>query len=92
MSARRVQQRRAKGWRKPPGARSVVRGTRWGNPYRVADHGRDGCPFGVGEVGLVSADGFVRLDLAGADLMCWCPLDQACHADVLLRIANGGAA
>ena len=30
--------------------------------------------------------------LAGADLACWCPLDQACHADVLLEIANGGAA
>jgi hypothetical protein len=26
----RVQQRRTKGWRKPPGAVSVVRGTRWG--------------------------------------------------------------
>lgn len=34
----------------------------------------------------------VRRDLAGRDLMCWCPLDQPCHADVLLEIANGGAA
>ncbi|SNS43441.1 protein of unknown function [Micrococcales bacterium KH10] len=35
-----------------------------------------------------------RLDvteLAGKDLACWCPLDQSCHADVLLEIANGGA-
>ena len=29
--------------------------------------------------------------LAGRDLACWCPLDQPCHADVLLEIANGGA-
>jgi hypothetical protein len=29
-------------------------------------------------------------DLHGKDLMCWCPLDQPCHADVLLEIANGG--
>jgi hypothetical protein len=28
--------------------------------------------------------------LVGRDLACWCPLDQPCHADVLLEIANGG--
>ena len=26
--------------------------------------------------------------LAGRDLACWCPLDQPCHADVLLDLAN----
>lgn len=31
-------------------------------------------------------------ELAGLDLACWCPLDQPCHADVLLEIANGGVA
>ncbi len=30
----------------------------------------------------------VRTELAGRDLACWCPLDQPCHADVLLEIAN----
>jgi len=30
-------------------------------------------------------------ELFGRDLACWCPLDQPCHADVLLEIANGGA-
>lgn len=29
--------------------------------------------------------------LRGKDLACWCPLDQPCHADVLLEIANAGA-
>lgn len=33
----------------------------------------------------------VRAQLAGKDLACWCPLDQPCHADVLLDVANGGA-
>ena len=28
----------------------------------------------------------------GHDLACWCPLDQPCHADVLLELANGEAA
>lgn len=27
-------------------------------------------------------------ELAGHDLACWCQLDQPCHADVLLRLAN----
>jgi hypothetical protein len=29
-----------------------------------------------------------RQMLAGRTLMCWCRLDQPCHADVLLQIAN----
>lgn len=50
----------------------------------------------------VGASGFsmaeeARVELAGHDLACWCPLVDAkgdrapCHADVLLRIANGTA-
>lgn len=27
-------------------------------------------------------------ELRGKDLACWCPLDQPCHADVLLEVAN----
>lgn len=30
----------------------------------------------------------IRTALAGRDLACWCPLDQPCHADVLLALAN----
>lgn len=30
----------------------------------------------------------VRDQLRGKYLACWCPLDQPCHADVLLEIAN----
>lgn len=32
----------------------------------------------------------IRAELAGHDLACWCALDQPCHADVLLEIANPG--
>lgn len=31
----------------------------------------------------------IRSELGGKNLACWCPLDQPCHADVLLEIANG---
>lgn len=30
----------------------------------------------------------IRAHLRGKDLACWCPLDQPCHADVLLELAN----
>lgn len=29
----------------------------------------------------------IRDELGGKDLACWCPLDQKCHADVLLELA-----
>lgn len=32
-----------------------------------------------------------RRTLRGKDLACWCPVDQPCHADVLLEIANDPA-
>lgn len=33
----------------------------------------------------------VRRELVGKTLACWCHVDDACHADVLLEIANGVA-
>jgi Domain of unknown function (DUF4326) len=30
----------------------------------------------------------IRDLLGGRDLVCWCPLDQPCHADILLTLAN----
>lgn len=31
----------------------------------------------------------IREELAGKNLACWCPVNNACHGDTLLRIANG---
>lgn len=41
----------------------------------------------IGDLGYTVDD--VRRELGGRDLACWCPLDGACHADVLLELANG---
>lgn len=30
-------------------------------------------------------------ELRGKNLACWCSLDQPCHADVLLEVANDGS-
>lgn len=39
----------------------------------------------------LASDGFVediKRELSGKDLMCYCPLTQKCHCDLLLEIAN----
>lgn len=90
----RVQLRRSKGWRKPEGTIVVARPSRWGNPFRVGlDGDRAQCvdrfrrALRNGHLAFTLDD--VRADLAGRDLACWCPLDEPCHADVLLDAANG---
>lgn len=39
-----------------------------------------------GDVDYPSMDE-IRAELTGKNLACWCPLDQACHASVLLELA-----
>jgi hypothetical protein len=42
---------------------------------------------GAGSFVRVTVDEIQR-ELRGRDLVCWCPLDQPCHADVLLELAS----
>lgn len=130
MSPQRVQLRRTKGWRKPPGVVVVARPSRWGNPWTVGQEVEIGYfttmqGSGVGNYDpdrrvrgdarfrrRLTADEAVMLyhddllyglsesggdyddlraafaKLRGKNLACWCPLDQPCHADVLLELAN----
>lgn len=113
----RIQLRRTRGWRKPPGAIVVTRPGPWGNPFVIHEHtdgcgdALDDCPLGedqypadnradavrrfrhlfdapmIGDPWYPHPD-VIRDHLAGHDLACWCPLDQPCHADVLLELAN----
>lgn len=94
MSPQRIQLRRTKGWRKPEGAIVVSRPSKWGNPFKAGayvttDQIVERYRAGVDRhwPGFPTADE-IREHLAGHDLACWCPLDQPCHADVLLEIAN----
>jgi hypothetical protein len=71
----------------------VSRPTRWSNPWRmgVRESGqiierREALKhYGVFIRGKHAA---IRRELEGKNLACWCSLDVACHADILLRIAN----
>lgn len=94
---RRVQLSRAKGWRMPENTVSVARPGRWGNPFRIGDFGiptaHDAVQrfrgwFGGYVVGPTLPD---VAPLRGKNLACWCRLDQPCHAEVLLELANDSA-
>lgn len=85
---KRIQRRRAAGWRKPEGAVYVGRPTKWGNPFVGAEPEalvEDYRKLFEGRPHLVE---LARAELAGKDLMCWCAEGQPCHADLLLEIAN----
>ena len=86
VSPKRIQRSRRAGWHMPEGAVYVGRPTKWGNPYRVEGRGR------AEAVELFRRNffysGLDATELRGKDLVCWCPLDEPCHADVLLELAN----
>jgi hypothetical protein len=86
----------------PEGAIYVGRPSRWANPYYVlepGDHlGRSNREAAVAAFRDLYCGVFRPSSkwiaawiepLRGHDLACWCPLDQPCHADVLLELCRG---
>lgn len=56
----------------------------------MIDNTRPPCPH---VADLMAFQDYARAnlhELRGKDLACWCPLDQACHSDTLLKMANEG--
>lgn len=89
----RIQRKRTKGWHLPRNAVYVGRPTQWGNPFRVRQEWpveRTIEAFRHFIMGALASDPYFLAPLVGRDLCCWCPLDQPCHADVLLEWANKG--
>lgn len=91
---KRIQRKRIKGWRMPENTVYVGRPTKWGNPFSPKRYGRIGCieMYRKWILDLIKyCPTIYNLDvLKGKNLACWCPLDQPCHADVLLHLANKG--
>ncbi len=88
----RIQRKRTRGWKMPENTVYVGRPTRWGN--RHAHGSADLCVRMYrkdieGNMWTEPTRQSIRDELRGKNLACWCPLDQPCHADVLLEIANG---
>lgn len=98
----RLRLSRKRGFRLPPGAMSVARPTKWGNPVGWTQFYRPGqntpaqararaVEYYRQWLTLPSNHAFraeARAALAGRSLACWCPLGEACHADVLLEVVN----
>jgi hypothetical protein len=88
----RVQQRRTKACQKPDGAISVARPHKWGNQFEVGktpDVRTNEDAVQLYRMWLPGSRLLADIgELSGHDLMCFCPLDQPCHADVLLEVAN----
>lgn len=86
----------------PANTVKVDRATKWGNPFVIGVDGDRSrciklytqCVFGNApsiRADVLASRSLVaqRLDeLRGKNLACWCPLDEPCHADVLLEMAN----
>ena len=69
----------------------VGRPTKWGNPFTVGsplcetpEKAVKAFEFNVNSILTIEQ----IENLRGKDLACWCSLDNPCHADVLLRLAN----
>lgn len=95
----RIQRKRTKGFnlqKASPNGFPVVyvgRGSRWGNPFTVEEYGRERAVQMFRDyIGHPnSPHGFDPEEieqLRSKNLSCWCRDDQACHADVLLELAN----
>lgn len=95
---RRIQRQRSKGWRMPANTVCVTRPSVYGNPFKVGEKLEDGTVISPSlAVELYKAylstkpsfRGLIRRFLRGKNLACWCKLGLPCHADVLLKVANG---
>jgi hypothetical protein len=72
----------------PPGAIYVGRPSTWGNQYDWREYGKEQAAQMFEEDIDEYDKELIKHDLAGKDLVCWCGLDEPCHADILLKIAN----
>ena len=89
---RRVQLSRAKGWRMPENTVKVSRPGKFGNPFVVGEHGSADECVRLYRAWLTPWDiSYAAAKLRGKNLACWCRLDEPCHADVLLDLANAQA-
>ena len=85
----RIQRKRTKGWRMPPNTVYVGRPSKWCNHFVIGPDGTARqCVLKFINHLTVWDHAWVRDQLKGKNLACWCPLDQPCHADVLLKMAN----
>jgi hypothetical protein len=78
--------------REPQGSLYVGRPTPWGNPFTVEEYGREVCLMKYRiwlQEQLAKQPNFLE-PLRGKNLVCFCKLHEACHADILIEFLAGG--
>jgi hypothetical protein len=71
----------------PPNTVYVGRPTKWGNPFKIGSDGtREQC-ISKYRRWIISQQLDLH-ELQGKNLACFCPLNLACHADVLLELTK----
>lgn len=66
----------------------IGRPSKWGNPFTVEEHGRDGAVDAYAEWIKTQPELLAALpELRGRVLGCWCA-PKRCHGDVLVGLAN----
>jgi len=76
----------------------VGRPSKWGNPYKVGDDKECGVLVKTREAVIEMYTAYAKMmtekdptwldGLRDKNLSCWCGLDEKCHADILLELAN----
>ena len=77
----------------PPNSKRVMRPSRFGNPFQVEEKTPAGYRAAEDQYRAWLEDqpdlmATIKHELHGYDLICSCPLDWPCHADVLLEVAK----
>lgn len=74
----------------PADAVYIGRGSPWGNPFVIGQHGDRATVIRKYEAEVRSLPqniAIIKEQLKGKNLVCFCK-PQACHGDILLQIAN----
>ena len=85
----------------PENTVKVDRSTKWGNPFipgepiprqrgkKVRDKRHSVSLYAESAPADKKLVDAAKTELRGKNLACWCALDEPCHADTLLKLANG---
>lgn len=74
----------------PEGAVYIGRGSKWGNPFKLGDHGNrdDVCEaYKAAVLDHPTMVQDIKKELKGKHLICFCK-PKRCHGDFLLELAN----
>ena len=85
----------------PENTVSVTRPGKWGNPFNVCetrtrleaynefqDMVMRSSKSDIRQRVFYPSIATIKTELKGKNLACFCPLNELCHADILLKIAN----